>query len=249
MEMFSPTKQLTLAVQLNQDATFDNFYGEENQKNVYLLKSLISTQDETLIYIAGPSGSGKTHLLCAAISFLEKQDVNQDRDIGYFSMEEISRSISQEDMSEFFVSLESFSFLGLDDIDTWFSTHLGQRAEKERCLFNLFNHFKINNKQLVLSAKRVPAHIQIDLPDLVSRLKSGLLLNLTTLSDEQKESLLQSIAAQKGLSLDEGVPAYIIKRSNRSLSELLDTLDTLDQASLTEKRKITVPFTKKILNW
>jgi len=72
---------------------------------------------------------------------------------------------------------------------------------------------------------------------------------LHALCDEQKEVLLQVIAKQKGLFLEDGVTAYILKRSGRNLDDLLSVLEKLDHASLTEKRKITIPFTKKIFNW
>jgi len=89
----------------------------------------------------------------------------------------------------------------------------------------------------------------VQLPDLSSRLKSGLLLNLVSLSDSEKEDLLRDLAIQKGLRLEEEVSSYIIKRSGRNLSELVGILDTLDKASLVENRKLTVPFVKKILQW
>jgi len=72
---------------------------------------------------------------------------------------------------------------------------------------------------------------------------------LVSLIDQEKEALLRDLAIQKGLRLEEEVSSYIIKRSGRNLSELVDVLDILDQASLVENRKLTVPFVKKILQW
>jgi len=143
-----------------------------------------------------------------------------------------------------FRSLASFSVVALDNIDLWLDSN-----DHEHSLFYLFNHFKITGQQLLLSANSVPEHLSVQLPDLSSRLKSGLLLNLVSLSDSEKEDLLRDLAIQKGLRLEEEVSSYIIKRSGRNLSELVGILDTLDKASLVENRKLTVPFVKKILQW
>jgi len=256
MELLSPTKQLTLPVQLRQDASFENFYGEANLKSVFLLKQTLSARDETLIYLAGAAGVGKTHLLCAAISFFEQECQHsslaeeEGPAVCYFAMDELCEPfVSNDGLAELFLSFEAFSILALDNIDAWLDSNLEQRAEKERLLFNLFNHFKINGQQLLLSAKSVPSNLSVILPDLASRLKSGLLVSLVALSDVQKEVLLQFIAQQKGLILDDGLSAFIIKRSGRDIHALLMVLDQLDQASLTEQRRLTVPFAKKILNW
>lgn len=89
----------------------------------------------------------------------------------------------------------------------------------------------------------------LDLPDLSSRLKSCLLVPLSPYDDKDKEIIIQSIASEKGFTLDDGVANYIIKRSGRSLTELISAVEELDKASLTEHRKLTIPFVKQVLNW
>ncbi|MFT5717301.1 MAG: DnaA family protein [Oleiphilaceae bacterium] len=234
----SPNEQLALPVLQRHDSSFENFLGDANRKCVTLLKQSLEEHNETLIYIAGPSGSGKTHLMYAAISYFEARHEGL---ACYFSMDEL---VGNDDVDTLFEGLDSFSLVVLENIDSWLTSN-----DREQSLFNLFNHFKMTGQQLLLSSKSVPEHLSVALPDLSSRLKSGLLLTLVSLIDQEKESLLRDLAIQKGLRLEEEVSSYIIKRSGRNLSELVDVLDTLDQASLVEKRKLTVPFVKKILQW
>ena len=234
----SPNEQLALPVLQRHDASFENFLGNANKKCVALLKQGLEQHNETLIYIAGPSGSGKTHLLYAAISYFE---ACHEGLACYFSMDEF---VENDDVEAMFEGFDSFSLVVLDNIDSWLVS-----KDREQSLFNLFNHFKMTGQQLLLSSKYVPEHLTVALPDLSSRLKSGLLLNLVSLIDQEKEALLRDLAIQKGLRLEEEVSSYIIKRSGRNLSELVGVLDTLDQASLVENRKLTVPFVKKILQW
>jgi DnaA family protein len=57
------------------------------------------------------------------------------------------------------------------------------------------------------------------------------------------------LAKLKGFLMDDDVSAFILKRSGRDVPSLLSIIDTLDKATLIEKRRLTVPFVKKILNW
>jgi len=208
--------------------------------------------------LAGPSGVGKTHLLCAALNYVEKHRLAPVENSltphsvggGYFSLEELNdHKAAAPALAELFASFEECHLLALDNVDLWLNFDEALKESKEILLFNLFNHFKINNQQLLLSAETSPSQLNCLLPDLLSRIKSGLLLNLSMFSDSEKEKLLQDVAQQKGFSLDEGVSAFIIKRSGRHLNDLMSVLNRLDQASLTEKRKLTIPFAKKVLNW
>ncbi|RML27489.1 Regulatory inactivation of DnaA Hda protein, partial [Pseudomonas syringae pv. maculicola] len=42
---------------------------------------------------------------------------------------------------------------------------------------------------------------------------------------------------------------FILTRGTRSMSALFELLERLDQASLQEKRKLTIPFLKETLGW
>ena len=176
----SPNEQLALPVLQRQDASFENFLGDANQKCVHLLKQALKQHDETLIYIAGPSGSGKTHLMYAAIAYFE---AHHEGFACYFSMDEF---IESDDINALFEGLDSFSLVVLENVDSWLTSN-----EREQSLFNLFNHFKLTGQQLLLSSKSVPERLGVVLPDLSSRLKSGRLLTWVSLIDQEKEGLLR----------------------------------------------------------
>ena len=42
---------------------------------------------------------------------------------------------------------------------------------------------------------------------------------------------------------------FILTRGERSMNALFELLERLDQASLQEKRKLTIPFLKETLDW
>ena len=255
MDMTSPTVQLFLPVQMRLEKRFDNYLGNENQAIIQCLKEYIEKRDETLIFLVGPKSVGKTHLLSSSIAHYE--DVySSDTECSYFSLSELSANdlFDRQEEGSYFSDLldyfESFNFLALDDIDIWLNSFKDlQKREAELFIFNLFNHYKMNGKQLMVTSSCSPARLNINLKDLESRLKSGLLLTLSEISDIEKTRLLTSLAKLKGFLMDDDVSAFILKRSGRDIPALLKIINDLDKATLIEKRKLTVPFVKKVLNW
>ena len=227
-------QQLTLSVKLRQDSTFDNFLGAANTKNSAILTHALNTE-ETFVYICGEQGSGKTHLLNACCNALEAKN----KRVMFISLRELD-ALS----SHLFDELEAFDVVILDDIDTLF-----ENSDTEIALFDLFNRLKIAEKMFIVSASGPVAKQNIELADLRSRLGSGLLLQLLRLTDDEKTCALQSRAQEKGFFLGNDVAAYIMKRSSRNLGELFSVLEKLDDASLSAKRRLTVPFVKSVLGW
>jgi DnaA family protein len=89
--------------------------------------------------------------------------------------------------------------------------------------------------------------VPIILPDLKSRLTSGATYQVHRLSDEQKINALQLRASKRGLQLTKTVGQFLLTRCSRDMPLLFSTLQKLDKASLAEKRRLTIPFVKKVL--
>ena len=255
MKILSPTVQLFLPVQMRLEKSFQNYLGNDNQAVIACLKEHIERKHETLVMLVGPESVGKTHLLAASVEYYESF-YKIDTECAYFSLSELSASdlYCEQENENYFSDLldyfESFNFLALDDIDLWLSSFSGNDLdEAELFIFNLFNHYKMNGKLLMITSKCPPARLNIQLKDLQSRLQSGLLLTLSDISDVEKADMLRSLAKLKGFLMDDEVSAFILKRSGRDIPALLDIIDDLDKATLVEKRKLTVPFVKKVLNW
>ena len=70
-------------------------------------------------------------------------------------------------------------------------------------------------------------------------------------SPDEKErfQILKFRAELRGVNLDNDVLNYISNNMRRSLHEIIELLNALDEASKIEKRKITIPFIKKVMNW
>ena len=227
-------QQLTLPVKLRQDFTFDNFFGAANTKNSHILSHALDN-NEAFLYLCGEQGSGKTHLLNACCNVLEAKH----KRVMFISLKELDGLTSS-----LFDELEMFDVVILDDIDILF-----ENSETEVALFDLYNRLKLAEKMFIVSAAGPVATQPIELADLRSRLGAGLLLQLLRLNDDEKMHALQSRAQEKGFFLGDDVAAYIMKRSGRNLGELFSILEKLDDASLSAKRRLTVPFVKTVLGW
>jgi DnaA family protein len=83
--------------------------------------------------------------------------------------------------------------------------------------------------------------------DLATRLAWGLVYQLHPLSDREKAKALQAHAHARGMKLPDEVVDYCLRYLRRDLPTLMVVLDALDGWSLTEKKPVTVPMLKKLL--
>lgn len=236
----SPKQQLTLAVQIKRHASFDNFYAFSNQLAVSLFRQFLEDENETLALLVGASGTGKTHLLHAALNQLEQQQLGAR----FYSLSELASLESDYEPEHFFEGLADYPYVFLDDVDQWLP-----HPVRERILFNLYNQFRMSGQKIILTSTSVPRMMRLGLPDLASRLSSGLLITLNPLTDAEKSALLQRWAQDRGFKLNEEMANYILSRSERSVADLMQVMDRLDHASLTAKNRVTLPFIKKTFGW
>ena len=226
--------QLTLAVQLRDEATLENFLAAPAvQPLLSALRGLIAPAGENMIFLHGAHGSGKSHLLQACCHLAGAGAL-------YLPLAELV----QYPPDEVLQGVEALDLVCLDDVhsvlgnDSW-----------ELALFNLYNRALQQNCKLLIAANAAPRALAVDLADLRSRLSWGVVFQLASADDEAKAAILQFRASRRGLSLSAEVASYIVSRAPRAMGQLLKLLDTLDQASLAEQRSLSIPFVKQALGW
>lgn len=227
------TPQMALALAHNDRASFDNYWVGYNYELVTALRSAVQMGDPKLLFIYGPSGSGKSHLLFASMRLAKQEVVNTS----YVSLCDKHVTIGMLEM------LHVQDLVFIDNIDAWAGD-----LEKERALFTLFEQIKHAGGQLVISSPNTAESTGFKLKDLVSRLVSGLIYSLHQLTEEQQLDAIKMRANQRGLLISDETVKFLLKRSSRENRELFKILERIDQASLVEKRRITVPFIQSLLN-
>ena len=113
-------------------------------------------------------------------------------------------------------------------------------------LFNAYNHIKETGGALITAGLHAPKQMGLR-DDLSTRLAWGLVYQLQPLTDEEKTQALKTHALARGMKLPDEVVDYCLRYLRRDLPTLMAVLDALDVWSLTEKKPVTVPMLKKLL--
>lgn len=113
-------------------------------------------------------------------------------------------------------------------------------------LFNTYNALKEIGGTLITAGLHAPTQMQLR-DDLATRLAWGLVYQLHPLTDQEKAEALQAHAHERGMNLPDEVVDYCLRHLRRDLPTLMAVLDALDVWSLTEKKRVTLPVLKKLL--
>ncbi|MGH1372851.1 MAG: DnaA regulatory inactivator Hda [Cellvibrionaceae bacterium] len=235
----SSPKQLSLGVNLKDYATFENYYATEGQSNALVVSALsqqLEVYGEQFIFLSGAPGVGVTHLLQAACHLTGEKGKRAQ----YLPLQ----SLQHHDPAQLLDGLESLDLVCLDGLQVV----LGQ-PDWERALFNFFNTMRDTGRRVVMAATKGPRELSVALPDLQSRLNWGLVFQVLPLDDVSKQKALQRRAKARGMELTDEVAQFIMHRSPRNTHELFKSLQRLDDVSLAEQRRLTIPFIKQTLGY
>ncbi len=235
----SSPQQLSLEVHLKDDATFENYYATDGQSNALVVSALshqLEVYGEQFVFLSGAPGVGVTHLLQAACHLAGERGKRAQ----YLPLQELQ----QHDPTQLLDGLESLDLVCLDGLQLV----LG-KTDWERALFNFFNSMRDTGRRVVMAATKGPRELAVALPDLQSRLNWGLVFQVLPLDDFSKQTALQNRAKARGMELSDEVAQFIMHRSPRNTHELFKSLQRLDDASLAEQRRLTIPFIKQTLGY
>ena len=216
-------QQLPLSVQLRESASFDSFFAGPNAAAVSALRV---AQGSLLIY--GAPGSGRTHLL---------QAVARAQGCAYLPMAEI-----REMGPDVLEGLERSRLLCVDDLDSVSGDQAWSLA-----LLRLLDTLHAQRAGVVLASAAPPDRMAISLPDLRTRLMRAAIFGLKPLGDDDRDQLLRERAQARGLELAPEVSRWLLTQLARDTGSLLAALEQLDRASLSAKRRLTLPFVQSVL--
>ena len=138
--------------------------------------------------------------------------------------------------------LEHVDLLALDDAHV-----VAGDAAWERPLFLILNAFLGRRGGLLVAAAAPATRCGFALADLTSRGAGAITYRLAPLEDGERLTALQLHASARGLALDSAAADYLLKRVARDMAALTDWLARLDRASLSEQRRLTIPFIREYL--
>lgn len=134
----------------------------------------------------------------------------------------------------------------------WFASHTGGGAiddadtKDETEIFHAWNRAREDGYPLLLTVDA--KGWEIELPDLRSRMGAALQLEIAPPDDDMAAQLMLSHAAQRGLALGEGAPAYLVPRMERSYAAIERIVAEIDRLSLERKVPATMSIWRDALD-
>lgn len=179
-----------------------------------------------LLWLHGPAGSGKTHLL----TMWQAQHHAHSLTPNILAGDSLDSDISPD------------SCWVLDNADHQL------HADMETHFFHLINLLKAHNAHLLCTSQYDTAQLDITLPDLQSRLLGAPSVALHAPDDALLAQVLLKQLHDRQLQVDPAVIDYLLPRIERSFSAVHKWVERLDTASLAQRRNITIPLIKRVLD-
>lgn len=179
------------------------------------------------LVLYGPVASGKTHLGAvwaerSSAVCLKAASINED----------IIREIADMDHNVI-----------IEDGDSLIGNLAGEKG-----LFHLYNIFKDNKRSILLTLKEPPVRRTFALPDLASRLRAAPSVAIREPDEDLIAALLIKHFSDRQIRVGADVLNYILPRIERSFEAVRNLVESADQKAMIEKRKISIPLLRDILN-
>ncbi|MBR0568499.1 DnaA regulatory inactivator Hda [Azoarcus sp. L1K30] len=221
-------KQLLLDIRTDTPPTLDNFVVGANQELIASLSLLACARDALPaphLYLWGSSGKGRSHLLQASVQLATEHG-------------RAAHFVNAGDIRDTLPETEG-ALVAVDDIDRL-------RPEAQIALFNAFNRARLNAQSLLLSGPQAPLGLALR-EDLRTRIGQSLIFEVQPLDDDSRAAILAMLAERRGLRLADEVVDFLLRHGRRDLPSLLAAFNALDAASLEQKRPITLPLLRELM--
>jgi DnaA family protein len=216
----APRQQVLPHIRPQQTPSLDNFVAGSNGELLTQLARCIAGSETRPVYLWGDSGSGRSHLLHA---------VGNQSGAVVLQGSAVGGDYTPPDAS----------LVIIDDVETL-------SPEAQIALFRCFNDQRPRGLRLLLSGASAPLHLS-SREDLRTRIGQALIYEVKPLTDSDKASALLYHAAQRGMKVDDHIIDYLLRHGRRDLPSLMAVLDALDQKSLEQKRPVTLPLLREIM--
>jgi chromosomal replication initiation ATPase DnaA len=164
--------------------------------------------------ICGPSGAGKSHLAQA-----------------WRARSGAARVAGPELSEASLETLERNGALIVEDID--------RGIADERVLFHVFNVAREKRLFVLVTSKQAPGDLEIELPDLRSRLRALPLAIIEPPDDALLQAVLVKLFFDRQLAVDPQVISHMALHLDRSLAAARRAVAAADALALSKQRKVT----------
>lgn len=225
--MADPAYQIPLDLGHRTALGRDDFLIAPNNQDAVAWIDLWPEWPAPALVLYGPVASGKSHLAAVWKELSSAVSVKAS---------ELTDGTARE-------IAERGKHLVLDDADTLIGALPGEKG-----LFHLYNIFKEEQRSLMLTMTQAPIHRAFALPDLASRMRAAPTVAIREPDDHLISVLLVKHFSDRQLRVEENVLNYILPRIERSFEAVRDLVEVADRKAMVEKRAVSIPLVRDILN-
>jgi len=222
--MAEPSGPRQLALALAHEASFarEDFLEAPCNKAALVLVERWPDWPDRVAALVGPEGCGKSHLAAIWAETAHGRVMS-------------ARALNEADLP----AMLSTGALVIEDLPA------GNLAE--RALFHLLNLAREQRAFVLLAARTAPAGWPVQIPDLASRLRAVPVARLDAPDDTLLRGVLIKLFADRQLTVDESVVAYLETRIERSFAAARATVSRLDREALRLQRPVTRALAAEML--
>tara|TARA_B100000401_G_C52741002_1_gene688319 strand:+ start:368 stop:1030 length:663 start_codon:yes stop_codon:yes gene_type:complete len=213
--------QLIMKFDYEQNFKDDDFYVSKSNENVFSMIKKWPKWEKNFLNISGERFSGKTHLVNI---FLKK----------FKGIKLYSNLITNDDLKK----IKIYENVVLEDLS---------KDIDEKLIYSLLNIIDTDNKFIIVTSAEPIVDIDFSLIDLKSRSKNFLLQNIKKPDDELMFALILKYLSDRQILIDKKLVDFIIKRIERSYSNISDFIYKIDELSLKKKKSIDFKIIKEVL--
>ncbi len=200
---------------LNPSFTFEEFIEGSSNQMAYNASNAVAQKPGVQynpLFIYGGTGLGKTHLLQA----IGNDAIEKGKTVIYITSEQFMNaftfSLKNKNMEHFRNTYRKCDVLLIDDIQ-FLSGKEGTQEE----FFHTFNELHTANKQIVLTADKLPSQIAGLEERLQSRFEWGLMADIKVPELETKIAIIEKKSELNGIILNKDVVNYIATNFDNSI--------------------------------
>ena len=213
--------QLIIKFDYKKNFKDEDFYVSKSNKNTFDMLNNWPKWEKKFLNITGDKYSGKTHLINIFIKKFKGIKLN-------------SKFLNNEDLGK----IKLYENIVLEDL-----------SEKinEKLVYSLFNIIDIENKYIIVTSNNPITNINFSLVDLKSRTKNFIIQKIEKPDDELMFALILKNLSDRQISINEKLINFIIKRIDRSYSNIFNFIYKIDELSLKKRKPIDFKLIKEVL--
>ena len=217
----SELNQLLLELDYKTNFNEHDFYLSKSNAKAFNLINSWPDWDKKILNLSGEKFSGKSHLAnifkSKSNAFLVKGN-------------KIDNSI--------FKSLKLHESIIIDDFE---------ECHEEQILYSVFNLIDQDSKYLLINSLKPINEIKFKLPDLASRSKNCLYVEIESPDDELIFAIILKNFSDRQIKIEKKIINFIISRIDRSYRKIDEFIYKIDELSLKKKKPIDFKTIKEIL--